>query len=581
MARQADIDKWFESFKNMLSTSEISLNLNDKNDVERIQVASGDKTESLFSDGFEDTPENREKLYDNAKEGRLFAFSKKDNKAFQMAANQSRDCTVRDAEKTEMPPQKPEDPGILRHLLNILTLGLYGTRWSETMKKYDRQKKEYKRDLKAFEKRNGIRRVSSVTKGLNWLSRGLLFHNRCLDHKRGYQQLTQNRNLRGVLSKASQTWANRSEEERKNNISEKQKEKVDEQLKELNEVKKENAKVENAKVENAQVENAQVENTQKESVQAENVEKDANVSVAQGGGEAWEHPLTKMVTVNSQFNQLYEDMKDALAKPGGWKEYAGKVQDMGKIMQEIDNNPDLKEAFKGEKAIKGENRYEEMKRMYQSGNRMLEIHEKGLKAKSALMDWENNTSLSQDQKKEYIKDALKANMLENSLVTDALVRRKMRAIGASQKKIRKAGNTMDSMVRNPKEFEEKWDNLVRDLPVNQKMQNESGRVLAWSAANKMNLSAWNDAKDMMRKQKQERDAQREKAAKGPNMERQNSFSIKSGPGMQVTKAESMEFGPKNEPKAENVKKGPELNLQKESQFSMQKAEEMNMGGLGV
>ena len=118
MARQKDIDKWYSNFTKEMSAR--GLDITDPQDVMRFRIPSADKKSSvaLFPEGFIDTPKNREKLYDKAKEGEVFFFDKKTQEAYQLGSNSDKDCKVGRANAIGM---KPEKPGVIYNLLNLLT----------------------------------------------------------------------------------------------------------------------------------------------------------------------------------------------------------------------------------------------------------------------------------------------------------------------------------------------------------------------------------------------------------------------------------------------------------------------------
>lgn len=369
MAEQKDINKWYENFITEMESR--GIDITKKEDALRIRIPNRDMMSSqpLFPYGFEDTPENREALYDKAKKGEAFFFDKRTKEAYQLGSNSKKDCLANRANPVGV---MPEAPGPLYNLLNLLTLGVFEA--------FMGKQKEYDKELKHYYNANHIPDVGNITKFLNYVTFGLFRHDKCMDHERALERIEICSKMEDILKREEGTWE--LKEEKKQEKAQKKEEK---------EAKKEAKK------------------------EAENV-KDS----------ALDNPEAKSHMMKSQLKQEYEAMREAFGPGGkGWTEAIEHANSIGKIAAQIKNDPAMKKAigFNDKKCEKFENLSKSMNAVYQ----------RGMEAKETMLDQAKYQALKPEQKEKCIQDLQAMNVLQNTFANSELAKDQPWREGKTQK----------------------------------------------------------------------------------------------------------------------------------------------------
>ena len=86
------VNNWYTTFARKNLRDELGIDPLRKRDMNRLLVPKEDGSgmRPLFENGFEATPEQKEQLYNHAKNGELFAISRRDNEAYQIAEDRIR-----------------------------------------------------------------------------------------------------------------------------------------------------------------------------------------------------------------------------------------------------------------------------------------------------------------------------------------------------------------------------------------------------------------------------------------------------------------------------------------------------------
>lgn len=461
MASKKNVDHWYESFRREL-TENFGIDLNNRQDAERIQALTidGTTTKPLFPNGFWDSPENRSKLYDNAKLGMLYAFSKQDNKAFQLNANQDMECRSKSTEVKGVPPEKP---GVLYQLFTILTLGILEL----ALKK----NKTYEKDKKTFEKNNGIRRLSGMEKFLNRITFGLLYHGRRLDYQRSWAQLRERGNARHVLEARAAYFRER----------------------------KDTAALQPEKEENGRQKN--IENVREQSREAGNVkqemeprkEENGKFDFGQDGGIKGS-PEAKSNMFQTMMRQEYALMLEAFGpNGGGWAEIMKHAGNMDKMVQSVKENPEMMAALGSEFSVKGLDEVSNMCRAFHY------LGERGKKAEKQFMDTAAYASLPPKEKEQYIRDFVEMNMMENMMTNFAMARGR----NSMQKNAMKSmQDFLKEMGKHPEKYKEIADQMADRMNITNMMRDMEPEKLVQfiSAPGTMQRQIAKDFCDIIQKQ---------------------------------------------------------------------------------
>ena len=396
MATEKEVSSWYEIYEQEILKDKLGINLNNPKDAERLRVPTldGKKTQPLFENGFNFTFAEKQKLYDYAKNGTLFAFSKKDDLAYQLTEDDTYSFEEDEKKKEQAVPFSKKlgygvasvvgAPvryvfGLTGRTLNLLTLGLFENQidglgrglnmmigaWSERLFSVQAQQEEKENRVGFFERIGNKLTLGTYRKEKI----------EALDREKEYSH---SRDLiRDAVGSERNYWKEENEKEKEERLKEQSKSKVEKEI--------------------GRTEEKINEITQPEII----TEADNDQSVQESGKE-----------MKSKLKQQYEAMRMAFGPDGGgFTEAINLARNMNALIDRLKKDQNLL-------SQSGMN-LEKLNEFSNMCTNMEKVGVEGLNAKKDLMIIDKCGQLSPQEKEQKVCQMQLMNMVENAMVNSA------------------------------------------------------------------------------------------------------------------------------------------------------------------
>lgn len=241
-----EYELWYMS-KGMQQMKDLQINLNDAKDVERLRIpplSAGGASRPLFENGFKNTKEDQEKLYEAVKNGQLFAFQKGTDKPYQVTEKGNFSCEDPEMKAPSAFQKSAYFVGsavwpfarfgirLLTRVANMATFGFY----SKEIKAIEGEIDKYAGKASEFlfnssaQRRQDANTVGFTQRAINFVSRGYFFNDQIQNEKREKKYLEQRSFMSNSLDREKKDWEKKTQEENRKAEEAKKQSKVDKQL---------------------------------------------------------------------------------------------------------------------------------------------------------------------------------------------------------------------------------------------------------------------------------------------------------------------------------------------------------------
>ena len=444
MAASYEINNWYQNFTKQ-ATDVMGIYLNNPKDAERLRVPTpdGKSTKPIFENGFTNSEQDKAMLYEHAKNGNLFAFSKQDNTPYQVTEQGLRSCEKADKmqEKKASIAQKIGfratrlalalpvfGLGVAGRLLNLVTLGVFekqinGIGKGLAMMANGLAEKVFSLEAQKREAENKVglgERIGNTLTFGNYKKEKI----QRIDRENTYEK---SRNLMSdVLAAEQQEREEVRLEEALKKAAEKNKPQTEKELESTREKLK--------------AINEPTQEREKEHIQNED-----------------QAPEDKGKEMKTKLHLQYEEMRMAFGPGGGgFVEAVKMAQDMNRMIERLQND---------EAALKASGmKKEDLKKFSNMCTNMESIMKEGLEAKEDLMVVERSQQLTAEQREQKLCQMQLMNMVERAMINSAYMeymdKGKQPGMDATKMKNSRLFNAME---RDPGQFKEKLFNDIKKL----------------------------------------------------------------------------------------------------------------------
>lgn len=446
MAYKKDVDIWYQQFQHLMR--EQGIDLNNTKDLKRIRVPGPNNQGSvaLFSDGFKPTKDNIERLHQAAEHGDLYFMHKVANEPVQITANTDNSVSAYPLRDIVGRPPMAEVP-IWYTAINVLTLGITDAIFGK--------RKEYKEQMKNYAGSN-LEHIPFWKKAINFASRGYFF-GKNLREQNGMErkQAIARGRFADTLAQEKLTWDKETKIEREKAAAAKREQKKLQKQERMKSMIKEvvaasnpqNKKQATKQVSQMQHATQTQQATQQTEPQTSNNENAGN----------YDSPAAKANMYKSQMAENYELIKDAFGPNGdGWGTIIKAATNIDHIAKEFKKNPELME-----QAVLSEKKCQRAENLCTA---LRTIAKNGMEAKGKLMAFESS-NMTKEEREKYIRDAVKMDLLQNTLQNSAYAK-----VNTNQAEaISKTSRLINNMRKDPEQSSKDMDRVVDSLGIVNKL----------------------------------------------------------------------------------------------------------------
>ena len=514
------VNNWYTTFARKNLRDELGIDPLRKRDMNRLLVPKEDGSgmRPLFENGFEATPEQKEQLYNHAKNGELFAISRRDNEAYQIAEDRIRsvaDMVQQEQSRISMGRRiayqaskvitGPTGLGLRvgKNLISLVTFGLLDTPLNWV---YDGLATGFNLfmegvfSIKQMEEENKYR-MTLGDRFANFLSFGKAREEKA-KQVQTHDRLTQacvraKSHLDKSISEielADQLAANVKNVD-ENAERERMRQEAEARLREVRNLNNPQV-INNDPQQNPQqqqqpnpeqqqqpdplenqnhdehVQEPEPEQVQEEQVQEEQVQAQEQGNNPNNGDDRPNQKDGK--EMKSQFLQLCEDMLQYFGAKDGLRNAALTAQNMNQLLVNLKADPN--------RMAESGMRDKDIQRLSNMCTNFTSIYEKGMDATRQLLNPAQSAALSPDKRADLATDMLVMHMCEYAMVNAAM---NARVEGAKMK----PHHMLRHMMKNPEVFQNGLRNMVGAMNIARSLAEQSPEDLAVSAGNPAVLRA--------------------------------------------------------------------------------------------
>lgn len=507
-------DEWYSKFINDMK-SEMEINIYNPNDIQRLRVPDPEHggTKPLFEKGLRNTVEEKNLLYQYAKEGKLFVFQKETNNPYQVTDQGIYSCQKEDEKEKASFSQKAGywgvsfawavprfGIGLAGRLFNLATGGIFKNQVAALGKGLDMMTSAWSEKL--FSVNAQDQEVGIKDRIGNFLTAGTYQKDKIEAQKREDELYEERDKIRLVLDGEKDEWIERDRREEKLQEENPKSQKEIELEKELAETRKKLQELESAAAKKnpdnpiannnvnreQQNENEVKQQKNENEVQHEeqvldnpNEVKQEQVQNPPNEDNNNEIPEDAAKEMKSQLQLRYESIQLAFAPNGGGIQKAATLAaDMNLILKDLQENP--------EKAQASGLTDEEIKRYSNMCTNMETIVKDGLTAKETLMQLEQANKLSAEERERHLCQLQLMNMVERAMVNfafqDYFDPNKQKGMSMAEKK---TSMLFEAMHKDPEAFKENMYESIAKLHSTENMMQMTPEQLSDYLAKPSNL----------------------------------------------------------------------------------------------